>query len=272
MLKSVKKYNLILFLLVAVFISEAALAQFNIPEKPSKAEQTAVYDYVGLLSEYEANALKRKLINYADTTSTQIVIAIISSTNGEDISFLGAKWGQEWGIGQADEDNGIFILLARDDRTVDINTGYGIEYRITDRMAEQVINRYMIPEFKNGNYYAGLDSATTVMIQMLAGEFKGERKSDFPYSRVIIIALFLLFWFIMIRASRKGRGGRNGGSGGGMGSLWDIIVLSNAGRTGGSWSSGSGGTFGGGGSFGGGSFGGGFGGGGFGGGGASGSW
>jgi uncharacterized protein len=262
------KYSLLFFLITSLFISQAVQAQFDIPDKPSKSQQTAVYDYIGLLSESDANSLKQKLINYADTTSTQIVVVIISSTKGEDISFLGAKWGQKWGIGQADEDNGILILLAKDDRTVDINTGYGIEYRITDRMAEQVINRYMIPEFKKGNYYSGLEKATDVMIQMLAGEFKGEPRSDFHYGWVIIVVLFILFWIMMIRASRKGRGGRNDGSGGGMGSLWDIIILSNAGRTGGSWGSGSSG----GGSFGSGGFGGGFGGGGFGGGGASGSW
>ncbi len=268
MLKNLNKYCLFFVLFASLFLSEAVQAQFDIPDKPPKSQQTAVYDYIELLGESDANALRSKLIHYADTTSTQIVVVIIGSTKGEDISFLGAKWGQKWGIGQADEDNGILILLARDDRTVDINTGYGIEYRITDRMTEQVINRYMIPEFKNGNYYDGLDIGTDVMMQMLAGEFKAEPGSEFPYSHVIFIAIFILFLIIMIRTSRKGRGGRNGGSGGGMGSLWDIIILSNAGRTGGSWGGGSSG----GGSFGGGGFGGGFGGGGFGGGGASGSW
>ena len=265
-----KYYSLLIFSLVFL-CSNTLLAQFNIPDKPKDSEQHFVYDYVELLSRQDSLALNVKLRKYADTTSTQIVVAIISSTNGEDISFLGARWGQKWGIGQADEDNGILIVLAKDDRTVDINTGYGIEYRITDRMAEQVINTYMIPSFKQGRYYEGLDLGTSIMMLMLGGEFKAEKKeSEFPYTTVIIIALFLLFWIIMIAASRKGRGGGNGGSGGGMGSLWDVIVLSNAGRTSGGWSSSSGGSWGGGSS--GGGFGGGFGGGGFGGGGASGSW
>lgn len=260
-----QNFKILVALCTAVFFSEMITAQFNIPPKPSDRDQHFVYDYVDLLSKEESRLLELKLKNYADTTSTQIVIAIIKSTKGEDISFLGAKWGQKWGIGQADEDNGILIILAKDDRTIDINTGYGIEYRITDRMAEQVINGYMIPEFRNGNYYQGLNKGTSVIFEMLAGEFKAEPKSDFPYAHIVLFAIFLLFWIIMISASRKGRGGKGGKRGGsGLDTLLDVIILSNAGRIGGSsW----------GGSSGGGGFGGGgFGGGGFGGGGASGSW
>ena len=97
-----------------------AWGQFTIPEKPQK--QTSVYDYVDLLSPSQSNALEQKLVRYSDSTSTQIVVAIISSTEGEDITFLGAQWGQKWGIGQADKDNGVLVLLAKDDRRIAINT------------------------------------------------------------------------------------------------------------------------------------------------------
>ena len=109
---------------------QSGLAQFTIPEIPK--EQTSVYDYISLLSATEKRALENKLIKYSDTTSTQIVVAIISSTNGENINYLGAQWGQKWGIGQAKEDNGVLILLARDDKKIAINTGYGVEHLLTD--------------------------------------------------------------------------------------------------------------------------------------------
>ena len=207
------------------------------------------------------NALEQKLLGYADSTSTQIVVAIIDTSNGDDLALVGAKWGQAWGIGQADEDNGILIILAKDDRKIDINTGYGIEYRISDRTAEQIINRVMIPQFKSGNYYAGLDQGADALFDALNGEFSEERTfdDDFPLGRLLFI-LFVFLLIIIILRSRGGKGGRGGG-----GSLLDVIILSNMGRTGGFGS-------GGGGSFGGGGFGGGFGGGGFGGGGASGGW
>lgn len=242
-----------------------SFAQFTIPEKPSKDNQTSLYDYIKLLNTTQTSSLKNKLIKYADSTSTQIVVAIISTTKGEDISLLGAKWGQAWGIGQADKDNGIFILLAKEDRKIDINTGYGIETIVTDRMAEQIINRIMVPQFKAGNYYGGLDQGVEALFAALQGEYKETRttkkEKEFPFGFFMVLFIILLI-IILSNKNSKNNKGNNGG-----GSLLDVIILSNMGRTGGfgGGSSGSGWS-------GGGSFGGGFGGGGFGGGGASGGW
>ena len=181
---------------------------------------------------------------------------------------LGAKWGQKWGVGQKGEDNGILITLAKDDRMVDINTGYGIEYRITDMMSKRIIDRIMIPEFKTDNYYAGLDKGSDAIFAALKGEFKEDRDFGDKESGLIPFLIIFIFFIILISLFRKG-GGKGGGRRGG--SLLDILILSSMGRTGGF---GGGGGLGGGGGFGGGGggFGGGFGGGGFGGGGASGGW
>lgn len=247
------------FLLSAVLVMIPAVmkAQFDIPEKPQL--QTSVYDYVQLLSSSQKSSLEKNLIRYADSTSTQIVCVIISSTRGEDISFLGARWGQKWGIGQKGKDNGILITLAVDDRMVDINTGYGIEYLLTDRMAKRIISRVMIPEFRNGRFYEGLDRGSRAIFEVLQGEYKEDRrfadeKPAFPF---ILVVLFLIILISLFK--RGGPGGRRrGGS-----DFLDILILSSMGRSGG---------FGGGSSGRGGGFGGGFGGGGFGGGGASGGW
>lgn len=243
------------------FISENVSAQYEIPPIPSK--QTSVYDYINLLTPSQKTELESKLIRYADSTSTQIVCVIIGSTNGEDISMLGAEWGQKWKIGQKGEDNGILIMLAKEDRKVDINTGYGIEYRITDLMSERIINRIMIPEFKSENYYDGLNKGSDAIFAALKGEFKEDRK--FGKKEETHIPFFIIFIFIMIIIALIKKGGKGGGRGG-RGSLLDMIVLSSLGRGG---FGGGRGSFGGGG---GGGFGGGFGGGGFGGGGASGGW
>ena len=128
-----------------IFLSENLAAQFDVPPKPKTTEQTSLYDYIDLLNPTQQKDLEAKLIRYADSTSTQIVIAIIGSTNGEDISLLGAKWGQKWGIGQAKEDNGVFILLAKDDRKTGINTGYGVEHLLTDAMSKRIIEKDIIP-------------------------------------------------------------------------------------------------------------------------------
>ena len=261
--------RLILIVAFLFCLSAKGFAQYDIPEVPKK--ETSVYDYANLLSSGQKTALENKLVKYSDTTSTQITVVVIPSTKGEDISLLGAKWGQKWGIGQKGKDNGILIMLATQDRKVDINTGYGIETIITDRMAEQVINRIMIPQFKKGDFYAGLDQAADALFQMLQGEYQGTRKQNNSngFKILPILIIFIVIIFILSR-SRGGGGGRNGGRRSGAGSLLDVIILSSMGRGGLGGGGFGGGSSGGG--FGGGGFGGGFGGGGFGGGGASGGW
>ncbi|WP_112377462.1 TPM domain-containing protein [Flagellimonas maritima] len=267
---TISKRILFITFLLSLLISNLAFAQFQIPPKPQK--QTSVYDYVNLLSGSQSMSLEQKLIRYSDSTSTQIVVAIISSTEGEDINFLGAQWGQKWGIGQADEDNGILVLLAKDDRKIAINTGYGVEGSLTDFMSKRIIESVIIPEFKNGDYFDGLNKGADAIFQVLNGEFKEDRtfgESD-GFSLKTILP-FLIFIVILIFLSRKGRNNRGGPGGKNTGlDLWDIIILSNMGR--GGYRGSSGGGFGGGGFGSGGGFGGGFGGGGFGGGGASGGW
>lgn len=247
-------------------------AQFDIPPKPEK--ETSVYDYVNLLDGVQRGQLEQKLIRYSDSTSTQIVIAIISSTEGENITYLGAQWGQKWGIGQADKDNGILVLLARDDRKIAINTGYGVEEFMTDLMSKRIIEQVIIPEFKQGDYYGGLNAGADAIFQVLTGQFKEQRTFSnnngvSPFEKLLPLIIFFVIMMILINRGRRGGGNKNnrGGRGGSGLDIWDMIILSNMGRGGYR-----GGSSGGGGSFGGGGFGGGFGGGGFGGGGASGGW
>jgi len=256
-------------LFIALFVVSVSWAQFTIPVKPEK--QTSVYDYVNLLSSGQKAALEQKLVRYADSTSTQIVIAIIHSTKGEDINYLGAKWGEKWGIGQADEDNGILVLLAKDDRKIAISTGYGVEEFLTDFMSKRIIESVIIPQFKQGNYYAGLDQGSDAIFQVLTGQFSEDRNfssENFKLESFLPFLVFLIILFILLSRNKRGGGkGNNRGGRGGFGrGLMDIIILSNMGR--GGYRGGSSG----GGSFGSGGFGGGFGGGGFGGGGASGGW
>ena len=126
-------------------------AQFKIPPKPKK--QTSVYDYVDVLSPDLEKYLENKLIRYSDSTSTQIVVITIHSTDGENINYLAANWGEEWGIGQADKDNGVLLLMAKGDRKVAISTGRGTEGKLTDLMSKRIIESRIIPEFKKNNYF-----------------------------------------------------------------------------------------------------------------------
>ena len=263
-------------LLTTLLCTNFSFAQYEIPKTPDF--QTSVYDYYNLLSASQKSNLEQKLIKYSDTTSTQIVVAIIASTEGENINYLGAKWGQAWGIGQEKEDNGVLILLARDDRRIAINTGYGVEHLLTDAMSKRIINLDIIPYFKQNDYYGGLNKGADVIFEVLTGEYKGTRQTSNQEGIPVGFIMLLVFIFIIILISisknkRGGGGGNNRGNRSSGSDILEAIILSNLGR--GNYRRGSSGGFGGGfggGSSSGGGFGGGFGGGGFGGGGASGGW
>jgi uncharacterized protein len=244
--------------LLFVFCGIYVQAQFTIPDKPSF--QTSVYDYADVLNPTEEKELEDKLIRYSDSTSTQIVVISVEDLKGEDIGILTPKWAQEWGIGQEKEDNGILILLSKKDRKIWIAPGYGVEERLTAGINGELTRNIIIPEFKAGSYYKGLDKGADAIFKVLQGKYKGSRKkeSNFPVGIIVVIVVFLVLVF-----SKRNRGG-NGNNSGGL-DLGDMIILSSLGRSGGGFGSGS---------FGGGSggFGGGFGGGGFSGGGAGGSW
>ena len=235
-----------------------------ISDKPTLKEQTAVYDYAHMLSSQEDSMLREKLIRYFDTTSTQIVVVTIETLKGYDIEDVAVKWAHKWGIGQAKEDNGLFILVANKEHKIDIETGYGIEYLLTDGLAKRVIDRVIVPEFKRQNYYKGLDKGTDVIIDILGGEYQNnlptnQQNDDFPWGFVIIV----IIWIIIIILAKNNKHPRNNKRKSGRSisdTIFRSIILSGTGSGG----------FGGGSSSGG--FGGGFGGGGFGGGGASGSW
>ncbi|MFY8066491.1 MAG: TPM domain-containing protein, partial [Flavobacterium sp.] len=119
-----------LFLFVLVLSGIIVQAQFTIPDQPSF--QTSVYDYADILNPQEEKELENKLIRYSDSTTTQIVLITIEDLKGEDIGILTPRWGQTWGIGGSEQnDNGIIILFAKNDKKIWISPGYGVEDRLT---------------------------------------------------------------------------------------------------------------------------------------------
>lgn len=257
--------SIFLKLLVCFLFTQISLAQFTIPEIPKI--QTSVYDYANVLSAGEKSQLEEKLIKYSDSTTTQIVVITIESLKGDDVSLLATKWGQTWGIGgTAKNDNGVVILLAKAEKKIAINPGYGLEDRLTAGIGGQIIRNIIIPRFKAGSYYNGLDKGTDAIFDVFKGKYKGTRQNNKDDGGGIPIIFFVIIFIIILVIISK----NNKGNGSGIGrtpSLLDVIILSSMGRSGGSFGSSSGGGFSGGGGFGGG-----FGGGGFSGGGSSGGW
>lgn len=267
-MKIIKKYSVVL---VALLFIQLAFSQFTIPEKPSL--QTSVYDYAQVLTSSQKSNLENKLIRYSDSTSTQIVVITVKTIKGESIGILTPRWAQKWGIGDAKKDNGVLILLAEKERKIWIAPGYGAEIKLTAGINGTIVRNIIIPEFKKGNYYAGLNKGADAIFEVLNGTFKNtqtkKRTSNKTNSKYPVRLIIIVIFIIIVIISKFTRGGGGNGRGGrrSTGSaLLTAILLSGAGRSSGSFGGSSGGGFGGGG------FGGGFGGGGFSGGGAGGGW
>jgi len=261
--------------MLTVFFSITVFAQ-DIPARPNPPR--LVNDFANVLLPEQRDILEQKLVALDDSTSNQISIVLIKTLNDYPIEDYSVKLFRTWGLGSKGTNNGILIIAAIDDHKVRIEVGYGLEGAIPDITANSIIENDIVPNFKEENYYRGLNVATNDLGKAAAGEYHVQRERSSNNSDnqgggsllgIIIIVIIILI--LMRSGGGRGRGGgmmsRRGY--GGMDSLfWGSFLGSSIGSGGrGGWGGGGGG-FGGGG---GGGFGG-FGGGSSGGGGASGSW
>ncbi|MBO9659037.1 MAG: TPM domain-containing protein [Chitinophagaceae bacterium] len=261
------KHFLSIFFLLMAFASFAQVEKV-IPARPNPPK--LVNDLTGnFLTPEQVAALEQKLVAYDDSTSNQVAVVVVNDLKGYSAADYAIALGRSWGVGNKNFDNGIVVLISTGggsgNRDAFIAVGYGLEGVIPDLTADAILNNELIPNFKAGNYYRGLDEATNAIFKAAEGRYKapeGYRKrgggKGIPPIIIILLVIGLLAIF-----------GGIGGGGGGYVSRRGYRDWPGGGWIGGGgWSGG-----GGGGGFGGGGGGfGGFGGGGFGGGGAGGKW
>ncbi|OWY19928.1 TPM domain-containing protein [Sphingobacteriales bacterium UPWRP_1] len=238
----------------------AQLLFAQVPPRPNPPK--LVNDLAHILPDDREAALELKLVAYGDSTSTQIAVVTVESLGGDAPYNFAQEILEQWGVGQKDKDNGIVILVAPAERQTFISTGYGVESTLTDALSKRIIETAMIPNFKQGNYYEGIDQAVNAIFAVLSGQFTPETETGGnadAFVALFIFIIIILFIIIIIYSARKG--------GTGMGRTYSGRGVNNSGPVVIHWGDNDYGSFSGGfGSFGG------FGGGSGGGGGAGGSW
>ena len=243
------------FLFLSLITTQSLLKAQDIPAKPNPPR--LVNDLAMKLAPNELQSLEQKLRNYNDSTSTQITIVIVKNTGESDSYDYAIKLAKDWGVGQKDKNNGLVLLWATETRKLRIVTGRGMEATITDAVSKRIINIILKPYFQAGQYYQGLDEATSEIMKRASGEFEADPQDDSEGSIIPIIIIIVVI-IIIIFISAKNGGGRNGGRGfnSGGGGWMGPMIFSSGGSSG--WGGSSGGDSGGGfGGFGGGDFGGG---------------
>ena len=216
-----------------------------------------VVDNAQMIEPSVREQLTQQLAAHEQATGEQLVVVTLPDLQGSSIEDFGYQLGRHWGIGQKDKNNGALLIVARDERKLRIEVGYGLEERLTDAQTSVIIHQVITPAFKSGNFSKGISDGVAAMLVVLGGSPLDEpanvvgsgggrdRGSDFverhPGVFIFLALLFIVTIFVCqmlgILPRGGGRGGRSGGFPGGFG--------------GGGGFSGGGGSFGGGGSSGG---------------------
>lgn len=263
-----KRLLLILFLAISFFASAQSVNDFVSKQIPKPNPPRLVNDFADVLTPEQEQALENKLVAYDDSTSSQIAVVTIKSTQEYPIEDIALQVLRQWGVG-GQKSNGVVIVTSIDDRKIRIETGYGMEGAVPDITANTIIEHDIVPNFRAGNYYRGFDAATNSIFQAAAGEYqapegytkRGRRGGGLSFGKLIVA--FIILWVILGMFGGGNRGGGFMSRRGYRGFGGPVII---PGGLGGGWGTGGGGGWSGGGGFGG------FGGGGGGGGGASGNW
>lgn len=279
-------------------LSSVSLAALDVPPAP---REVPIVDQTNTLSDSQKELLADKLRKERETSGNQIAVLMIKSLENQALEDYSLNVARAWGVGTKANNNGVLVLIVKNDKRMRIEVGTGLEGALTDVQSGRIIRTEFLPQFRQGKYYEGLEAGLTSVIAAIHGEYTAEPESSpvdnfQSWMMVFFGAATLLSWLgsILARSKNWWAGGILGAAAGGvlgllassvvvggiaaavlaiLGLLFDRAVSKNyhehASRGDSpSWWAG-GGYFGGGGSSGGS---GGFGGGGFGGGGASGDW
>jgi uncharacterized protein len=230
--------SLIVFTLALILHATPTLAR-DVP-----ALKARVNDYARMLSSYTEKQLEGILRDLEKTDSTQIVVLTIPSLEGEVLEEFSIKVADTWKIGQKGLDNGAILLIAKDDRQIRIEVGYGLEGSLTDLMSGRIVQNVILPRFRAGNFDQGVLDGVQAMVGVVRGEFTAPEKipsrkgSEFKGTHPIFIAWIFFIFFIVVlgnlrrifgskrsrRSSRSaiffggiGGGFSSGGFGGGFG-------------------------------------------------------
>ena len=129
-----------------------------------------VTDLAGTLSPQQQQALEAKLAAFEAHKGSQVAVLIVPTTQPEAIEQYAIRVVDQWKLGRKDVDDGVLVLLAANDRKVRIEVGYGLEGVLPDVIAKRIIENVMIPQFRQGDYYAGLDAGIDAVTGVIEGE------------------------------------------------------------------------------------------------------
>lgn len=153
--------------LLAIAVSAAHAAALEVPKLKGR-----VNDLAGLLAAEQIAALDSKLEGLEKSDSTQVAVLIIPSLEGESLEDYSERVASSWRLGVRGRDNGALLLIAMKERKVRIEVGYGLEATLTDALCRRIIENEIIPSFRQGRFYEGIDAGIGAVIQAVRGVYR----------------------------------------------------------------------------------------------------
>lgn len=163
---SILKTELLAFCAMLLFASYNVHAELV----PVPALQTRVTDLTQTLTPEQKSQLETKLAAFEQQKGSQIAVLIVPTTAPEAIEQYSIRVTDAWKLGRAKQDDGVLVLVAKDDHKMRIEVGYGLEGAIPDLIAKRIITEIMVPSFKQGDFYGGINNATDKLIGLVSGE------------------------------------------------------------------------------------------------------
>ena len=234
----------IISLLLAAVLTASFMCACSIDAEegyPKPTERFFVNDFADIIEEADENEIYSRCASLNDSTTAQVVVVTVEDLNGEEPSDYALNLGREWGVGQKDKDNGIVIILSRDDREVYIAVGGGLEGAMPDSKTGRILDRYGMEYFKADEFSAGLLSVCKAVVNEVYIEYGIEPEEsytpidsiadsgdeEFSYAGKVavswVILIIVVVAYILLFSRRRrgffwfggpGPGGFGGGSGG----------------------------------------------------------
>ncbi len=168
------KRNIYFCLLVFCFLWTGVSHALEIPDRPA----ARVNDYANLLSSSASSRLESALADFEKETSNQVVVAIFKSLEGASLEDFSIKLAEKWKVGTQKNDNGVVLLIFKEDRAVRIEVGYGLEGALPDAISKRIIQNEIVPAFRGGDFDGGVEKAVQAIILATKGEYKASSQLD----------------------------------------------------------------------------------------------
>lgn len=156
-----------LWWLLVVAFTPAHAADTLVPIPPLQA---LVTDQTATLTPEQQAGLQARLRSFEDRKGSQLAVLIVATTQPEAVELYALRVAEQWKLGRKKIDDGALLLVAKNDRTVRIEVGYGLEGVLNDATSKRIISEIILPRFKQGDFFGGIDSSIDQMIKLIDGE------------------------------------------------------------------------------------------------------